>query len=84
MERPEELGCPPNNEDCKYYKRGCAPNRHHMLYPANAYSKGPARRLRAVLVTPICAELHDEIHYQSRPPQRPSQERILDMLINQD
>lgn len=26
MERPEELGCPPNNEDCKYYKQGCREN----------------------------------------------------------
>jgi hypothetical protein len=83
MERPEELGCVPN-EDCKYYKQGCRENTHHLLYPANQYSRGPARRLRAVLTTEICSSLHDDIHHTTRPPQHPSQERILDMLVNQD
>lgn len=76
----QERPCNPSQE-CKIWPN-CFMDTHHMYYPKSLYKTDAEKLFRNLAgnTMRICRALHDDLHANERPPEKPSREVIFNVI----
>ena len=76
----EDRPCSPS-KDCKLWP-DCFMDIHHMYYPKSLYRTDAEKSFRNLAgnIMRICRALHDDLHANERPPEKPSRGVIFNAI----
>lgn len=77
--------CQPS-PDCPNFSTGCFEDRHHEFWPKSDYETRVEKVFRSLAcnIVSICRAEHEELHATSDPPEKPSQDSMVDAILTAD